>query len=286
MNNDLISTTMAAFLEAKQTATSDPDWTSPCSSGLIAAKNAAIQECEKLSKKVQGLVNLDSAAVFLLGPPAKQQEFAEIAEDEADAIVIDAQEFYKVVADFVEPHLGKDRSWLFGCNTALLNVLRMLGNQLGLLYFTLPNSSTLAGNVVEDMQATIKGLIRGVNGDDFNAAYLANTVYGRVMQSEYEGDVVMVVVLNADEEEAKGDLAAKLFSGRTLHINVGKKSPDKNDVIVLAKKMKPMFERVAGIMAAKRGAPQEPIITPQEETAAQAEGSQTAEKSEATDDKE
>jgi len=253
--NCVISEVMANFLDAKRRA--DVDLSLVDSRVLVGATSqvrVAQQEQAQLCDQIKDLVWLDSAAIIPQGPGANQEAFAAIAEDEGAAITVRAQEVYEEIARMVDPFLGPGRSFVSNTAQAVHAAMAQVCSKLNVSSYVMPAVHNGLGSIyptVQDLQAELKRLIRAANGDDLAVLYTAATVFVKVMASEYDQNTIPVVVLGATEEEAQGDFAAKLFGGHSISVTVTD-PPEKNDVIIAFKKLKPMFARVSAVIKQKK----------------------------------
>lgn len=251
----LISETMKRYVAVKADAAMDPD---ACDmhvrAGVEMRRNLARAEVERLARDIRGLVEEDSAAIILTGPPANQAAFAAIAEDDGGAVCVSATELYEEVAKFIEPHL---RSRAFGteAGAAMQQALTQLAVRFQVQSYVMPYVHQYFGNAVADTTVLVdivRKLIRGADGDEFNALYISHKVFEHVIATEYESDAVTVVVTGASAEEIDG-LAAALFSRHTLTVEV-KDPPEQNDIVLVARRLKPFFQRAETVRAAKNAA--------------------------------
>jgi hypothetical protein len=249
----LISEVMKLFAAEKQAAEVDLNEVDPnVLPGMTARKRMAAERCEKLAREIRGLVEQDGAAVVLLGPTDHQTQFAELAEDEGDAIVISAARLYEDVAKFIEPYLGPGRVFTTETGRGLQVALTQVAQKLQVMSFVMPLVHQYFSNTVptlQDLVDVVRKLVRSANNDEFNALYISHKAFEQVISTQYDANVVTVVVTDATEEEAKGDLAAKLFEGRTITVDL-KDPPEKNDIVLVARKLKPLYKRATAVVAA------------------------------------
>jgi hypothetical protein len=245
----LIGEAMRLFQEARAAANTDLETISD--HALIGAqtrKQMAAREAEEIAFFIRGLVEQDSAAIFPLGPEAHQAKFGELAEDEGEAFVVSAARLYEELGAALEPYLDRGK---FGMNSAqaLAGAMNKLAVRLRLMSYVLPHFGNHVGTPIADraaLVALVRNLVRGANGDELNAAFIAHVVFEQVMEREYDNNGVTVIVTGATEEEARGDLAQKLFGGHTITVDVTN-APEKNDLVLVAKHVKPFFARANAV---------------------------------------
>lgn len=252
MNNiefPLISEAMRIYLEQKKLATASLDDVSDRAlPGAETNKRISAQKASETLLTLRELVELDSAAIFTVGPETHQAQFAELGEDEGDCIVVPADQFYQELAKLTKPFLDRGA---FGITTAqaLSTALHRMATWTRVMSYIAPIYAGQLGTVIGDdatLVGLIRGLVRGANGDEFNAAYIAHFVFEKVIEAEYSNNGVTVIVTGSLEEENHGDLAQKLFGGHTVTYDVTK-MPDKNDLVLVAKQVKPFFARANSV---------------------------------------
>lgn len=248
----LISEYMRAFLAAKEAANLNLNEVEPVSlPGAQARKNMGAAEAERLARVIRGLVDQDGAAVILTGPPEHQEKFVALAEDEGDAIGVKADEFYEVIAAAIEPSLSPQRAFVMETGFALYAALMNLAQRLNIESFIMPQHAPFLNQTFADHAAVVdlvRTLVRGANGDEFNAIYMTQKVFEQVITTEYESNVVAVVVSGAPQAEVEG-LAAVLFGGHTLTHSV-QDPPESNDIVLAARKLKSFWTRALTVQTA------------------------------------
>jgi hypothetical protein len=245
----LIGEAMRLFRESRDAAQADLENISD--HALIGAqtrKQMAAREAEEVAFFIRGLIEQDSAAIFPLGPEAHQAKFAELAEDEGEAFVVPAQKLYETLAEGVMPYLDRGT---FGISAAQAFAAAMsnVATRLRLGSYVFPHVGPYLGRPIADKAALVdllRGLVRAANLDELNAAFITHLVFEKVMETEYDNNGVTVIVTGTTEEEAKGDLAQKLFGGHTVSVDVTA-VPEKNDLVLIAKHIKPFFSRANGV---------------------------------------
>jgi hypothetical protein len=220
--------------------------------GMKARKNIGASMVEELTLKLRELIETDSVAIFPLGTEANQKSFSQlVSEEDENAITLDADTMYKVLASAIESFLGPERKFTVETGRALQASLSKMATSLRLMSYVMPHVHQFYNQSIptlDELTTVVKQLVRASNGDILNAAYISYRVFESIVSKDYDANVVAVVILNASEEEAKGDLAVKIFGGRSVAVDV-KKKPDHDMVVSIAKKIRPLYQRVAPIIA-------------------------------------
>ena len=249
---ELISEVTKQYLATKKIADLDLNEVGYASRiGTECQKNAASQECMVLARQLKQLVDSDSAAIFTVGPKGNQRDVADLAEDEG-AVVVNGMEVYTKIAELVMPSLGSGHTFTFETAQALMAAMTRIGNYVGAASFLMPLVHQYYGmtfDTIDGLTSFVKEVVQKSNGDDFNTFYIAQKVFEHILYCEYDSNVVVVVVIGADPADVKGDLAAKLFSGHTISVDVGN-PPEKNDMVIALKKLKPFWTRAIAVQTA------------------------------------
>jgi hypothetical protein len=201
--------------------------------GLEMAKNQAALELTRLTGELGYAVLGNMGGIYLSGKPESMEQFKAIAEDEGAAICVDCNGLYKTIVNQVftgnAPGVFK-----VGINQVgnFVNAVFTLNSLLG---FRGPNGSF--GHCIgreftsfDEAVDFVKKEVRMQYGDDLNVLFLRHGIVNRVVASDYEQNVVPVVVSNASQEEVTGTLNAYLFGDANLVVDAGE-SCDKAVVI-------------------------------------------------------
>lgn len=198
--------------------------------GRTALKNSATQQYLETFAVLKSIIGNHAGGIFVRGAGATK--FAELAAVEAPALVLDASEVYRKVAEHWYPTVRVDKVFAIDCVMPLLGGLNQLLSPLGIREIARPDFGNHFGrpvNTLEDATEVTRSLLRGTVGDDLNGLYLNHRLTEEVVKAEWDLNVVPVVILNTSEAEvsARDGLAAGLFYGRNIAVmvdeNVGKK---------------------------------------------------------------
>jgi hypothetical protein len=116
--------------------------------------------------------------------------------------------------------------------------------KLGIQRYATPSLGTLFQHRFENEAAIadkVRELVRTVGGDSHNAAYLRGEIFKAAFDAKKDDPVVPVVVLNAIEGEDK-ELADRLFSSRSITVEVSKE-PTEKEVIATFKQLKSILKK-------------------------------------------
>ncbi len=216
--NDLTKL-MLGIAEAEKQASINLDAVAPKNlPAMQMAKADALDRIEKLKADYKVFMTGATFTIFTSGTPEDQRTFALIAQQEADVLVVSANDLYMQLAKAVEPTLGDRRT--FG-TSQLAFLIRSMGDMcrdFKLRDLRTPEIFDLAHPQTLDELAThIRNIIRISSGDALNKAFLENKIFNQAMEVRYNKSVVPVVVLDAVPGEADA-LGSTLFSQITFKV--------------------------------------------------------------------
>lgn len=177
----------------------------PTAQMRVANKKQAKIKLEDLFLKLQKEVLNSSAVMVISGPKAK--ELAETAEKEFDVYTFDANELTKSIAKEIPPtnYMGRALNpSTVDIASALLETVAM---NIGVSsYNPLIWRNSMAGSVIksqEDLEAELDRLISDFAGYEIVSAYFINKVASKVIEEDYQGSTVPVMITVEDETKAK-----------------------------------------------------------------------------------
>lgn len=171
-------------------------------SSIERAKETVVALREDYMNRILG----SSVAIFALGGTKEDSDkFASIARDEAEVLVIYADDLYKRLAQPVDAALGGERRFTANSIPILLRAMKEVGNELGIRELMVPS---FGANVFvpdgEALLALVRRFVRESCGDSLNQTYMAKKLAEVALSVRYKGSVAPVIVLNATPEEVIG----------------------------------------------------------------------------------
>lgn len=187
-------------------------------------------DVERLSAMYRRAAMEGGLAMFVSGDAAKCAEFAAIAAEEYETVVVDAAELYRRMAMSIEPLLAAGGRQMMPQHVALvIDRLRDVAEEYDMEIH--PQVESLP--IVADVDATtdyIRDLVRKCAGDSLNIASLSRQVAKGARDSRYMGGTLPVVVVGATEAEVPGIGSVFGRVGATLTLREDSKV-DKNTVL-------------------------------------------------------
>lgn len=192
--------------------------------GRTALRNSAFQQYLEHFAVLKTVLGEHAGAIFVLGPGA--DTFAKLAEAQGPALVLDAAEMYRKVAEHWYPTVRVDKVFAIDCVMSMLGGMTQLLAPLGIREIARPDFGKHFGRQVldlDDATAVTRDILRETVGDDLNGLYLNNRLVEEAVKAEWDLKVVPVVIVNATktELEAKDGLAIGLFYGRNIVTHAG-----------------------------------------------------------------
>jgi len=209
--------------------------------GRTALRNAALQKYQETFMVLKAAIGSHAGGIFVAGPGA--EAFAKLAVEEGPAIVLDAAEMYKKVAEAWYPTVRVDKVFALDCLMSFLNGLGSLLPPLGISRVSPPDFGKHLGRKVEDIQDAIdisRDVIRETVGDDLNGLYLNHRLTEEVVKADWDMTIVPVVVINAvlDEVKSKDGLFNGLFYGRNVGVAAKETTVEKEEVLAAFKTLR------------------------------------------------
>lgn len=245
MNQKDIKTLLNTIVTTEQIVNEDlSGWDSRTATGKHMAKRMAQDSLAGLLNQYRVAVFDAAVGILLEGSAADQTSFAELAEDEASTITVDAGEMYLAMAKKVFPSIGSDRLFTTTQSALMFEAIEEVATVVS-APMTLTNPiGTPPATVVRSEQecaALIRTVIRKDIKDALNKLFLENKVVEKALAVRYNSNVVPVVITNAAPEEVDG-LVGVLFTGRNFPVkltgNVSKDSVLKT-LLQIKKKINP-----------------------------------------------
>lgn len=208
--------------------------------GRQSMKNASLQKYTELLGILRGAIGNYSGGVFVSGPGAKA--FADLAEDEAPALVLDASELYRGIAEVWFPTVRVDKVFAVDCMPAFIMGLNAALFPLGVRRITPPDFGQRFGTRIEsldDATNLTRDILRTTLGDDLNVLYLRSRLAEKAVAETWDLKFITVVVLNATINETNaGTLFYDLFYGRSVEVKDVPENVDTNAVIIACKHLR------------------------------------------------
>lgn len=163
---------------------------------------------------------LKNAWVFVVhGSGLNPAIFAQIAEEEAGTITLNAEELYQRLAKPIDAALGARREFAPESVAALNRELRFISDELGIA--SMPAAKFTGSVSLPDLAATtahVRTLIRGIVQDDLNRIFLRARLGQKALDMKFSDTPVPVVLVNATVDEAYG-LAPIFNTNHTVTID-------------------------------------------------------------------
>jgi hypothetical protein len=209
--------------------------------GLQMRRNAARSELPRLKRELSSIVGPNAGAIFVTGTAEAARAFADIAEDDVPAIVLDAREMYDVLAKAMSAGVRADALFSQETLVSFISGLRALMSDLGVQSIAAPDFTPFMGRRVPalaDLAIVAKEALASAKADGaLNAMYLAHRASEEALKAEWQHPFLPVVVLNATPDEVEGALVTDLFDGRNVVVEA-KESPEENDIVIAVNKLK------------------------------------------------
>lgn len=207
-------------------------------------KRQAQDKLGTLYDELRWAVRQETAAIILQGQVSNQEAYADLAEDEGEAITVHADGLYERLTDLVLPFVS-GHVFTMEASLAIAKALYRVAGEIGVAGYNAPKTDQYMGVQLPD-RAAVTALIReavvAANGDEFAVEWVNNAVFHLVVANQPEMNVVPVIVVGATQSDIQGDFAAKLCNGRNVVVKVDG-PPERNDVVLGFKALKPMFKR-------------------------------------------
>lgn len=232
---DLISQTVAEKHNSEVDLTECPSELLP---GRQALKNSSLQKYEELFGLLRVVIGSHSGGIFVTGPGAVK--FAEIAEDEAPALVLDAAELYSGIASVWFPTVRVDKVFAVDCMPAFIMGLNSSLFPLGVRRIHPPDFGQRFGtpvNSFDDAVALTRDILRTSLGDELNGLYLSDKLAKLAVAADWDLKFITVVILNATEAETSGELGRDFLFGRSI-VTAPPENTDLNDVVIACKHLR------------------------------------------------
>ncbi len=169
------------------------------------AVRQANERLVELRAEYRARVFSNIAAFFVTGE--RQAEFVATAEKNHGTIPFDATKLYRMIADRVEPSMGRNREFTINQWGLFVAAIRDVAVASGLTG-SLP-SPKLSGNSVvklptsQDLVAFLRNLIRTAMGDSLFIAYAGNEISTAALAAGLTEQPVTVAVINAGIDESR-----------------------------------------------------------------------------------
>jgi hypothetical protein len=206
--------------------------------GRQALKNSSLQKYQELFGVLRSVISTHSGGIFAAGPGA--QKFADIAEDAVPALVLDATELYSEIAKVWHPTVRIDHIFAVDCLPAFMMGLNSMLFPLGVRRIAAPDFGQRFGTPVKSFEDAVnltREIVRMTVGDDLNGLYLTHRLAEKAVAEDWELKFITVVVVNATESEATGELGAHLFPNRAIFISPPENC-DENAVLIACKHLR------------------------------------------------
>jgi len=195
--------------------------------GIIQAK----EKLPQLMKELKSLVVPSRlVGLFAKGDTNAVAEFF----DDNGSIVVDANSFYKAIADDIETTYGMDRQFADTQYGRLVANLREVCTVLGYSEIPSPTYTDCKCATPTDTLNTVKRLVRGSVKDYPNLTAITDKILAQIVDRNMESRQIAVLVVGSIEHDEKAVLSA-LFS-RTVDYTFPKGyQPNKNSIMKILK---------------------------------------------------
>jgi len=215
--------------------------------GRQALKNSALQSYNEMFGILRGAIGGYSGCIFVSGPGS--QRFADLAEDGAPAIVLDASQLYAEIAAVWHPTIRVDKVFALDCLPAFMLGLSAQLGPLGVRSITPPDFTNRFGTKVESFADAVnvtRDIVRATLGDDLNVLFLTHKLSEKVIAEEWELRFVTVVVLNATTAETHpgtlfNDLCNAHGACHNVMVENAAENVDENAVLIACKHLRAKF---------------------------------------------
>ncbi len=172
------------------------------------AWGGAIEDAKVRMKDLRRLYGVEvcknSAAIFLFGSKEKVVEFSELAIDEKEGFVVDANALYARLAHQVMVTLPDNRAieWAVAQTYRLHTTIQEVMHEMGIAELPMPDRTEApVVKTMEEVTAHIRKIVRAACGDSLNKLYVEEQLIKQAIEIRYTGVVVPVVVTGAEENE-------------------------------------------------------------------------------------
>lgn len=189
--------------------------------GHEMAKRQAVEGLETAKEEYGEIFRKSAMCIFLAGSPEGQAKFAALAEQYADAYIVDAEKMYKNMAKNVWCLVGKNNTWTISNTPEAIQALKneMDGCDIDSCpMFDLNYDMVLTGGEPQLAQE-FKNAIRKTSEDALNKAFIERDLVQAAIAAGDASKAVGVVVMGTVLEEAKS-LAKSLCAGEARNVIV------------------------------------------------------------------
>lgn len=208
------------------------------------------RECRDLMAKIEGLYSdVLRAGAFTMfplvedGKPETLEQFLRAVRETANPLVFSARTLYQKLADDIEPTLGDRRTFGITQVVRLVTLLTDLGRDLGFRNIPLPQQLDMVHcSTGDDLVAHVRLLVRSMNGDALNRAYIESEIVKRALSIRYTRSIVPVVITDATQSEVDG-LGTALFSGSYFPVPLTLEQTDNENVLKILSDIKKSIKK-------------------------------------------
>ncbi len=201
----------------------------------------AIQEAKKrlegITTEYKEMLRSRSFTIFTEGAEADQAQFAKIAQEEGDVVVVSSREVYQRLARACNPTLGAQRQ--FG-GTALNHLIRAVeevavesGNQR---LTAVPRLLDIAvARTFEDVVEICRSVVLADKDTNLNKDYMEHLAFKRAFENEMSEKVIPIVVID-NRDSVDFGIQSHMFTGRGFVVKVPE-NVDKEFVLAAFKRV-------------------------------------------------
>lgn len=228
--------------EAKETLAKDLDEVAPATrGGFEVSKRVAADALPGLTSRYGNLLLEGAVGLFLAGPKAATDKFAEEARVIAGALVVDAGALYERFAAAAEPSMGQSREFAAWQTRKYLVCLEEVTDELGLRLGKWPDIARVPVlREHQDVVDYLRAVTRAAYGDQLLAAYVTAEVARVGVKESCSAPTVPVIVLGTIVAEHA--VLSSLFRKGARGITV-EKALDKKGVLAELEKVKSKMTR-------------------------------------------
>lgn len=187
--------------------------------GRTLLRNQARHNYDAAFLALTQVIGLHAGAIFVTGEGAAK--FADIAKEKAPAIVLDAAELYRRIAEKWYPTVRVDQVFALDSVISMWDGTMQCLPSVGVREIAKPEFGRFFGRPVHTLEDAIevtRDILRSTVGDELNGLYLNRRLADEAVREEWDLKRIPVVVVGASREEltAPQGLLNGLFYGHNI----------------------------------------------------------------------
>lgn len=147
-------------------------------------------------------------------------DFSRLSVEEADALVVDGDEFYKRIVDRVEPSMSNNGEFGVSQYSTLIQELRSIGMEMNVVSMPSPKwSEPVAVNNHDGLLQHVRQMVESTVGVDLQALYVGRQITRAALKAGSDRNTVPVVVTGVPRSTATQLLTKLSHEGRNALVD-------------------------------------------------------------------